>query len=158
MSIFNFFRKKSEPIVIKNELGTFIMQNPKKYRFYSGCIKWLDNDVDVSLHCDGVDSLTADTALENLRKIVADADEWDKKIRKYIADDMSDKDGLIETWSDDTKITKEVFLNRISIGFMHIYPNDEIYFDYDMDGMFTEHSVGIWTDISGNISWCELWG
>ena len=165
MSILNFFKKKSKPIIINDELGTFILKNPKKDKLYRGKIKWLDDDVYVSLHCDSVDSITANIALENLRKIAAKAEDWDKRIRKCIADNKSDKDGMVEIWGDSmdtdddiSQITKEEFLSRISIGFIHIYPNGEIFFDYDMDGMFTDHGMGIDANISGEISSCGLWG
>lgn len=163
MSIFHFFKKKSEPFLINDALGTFKRQ--KKTNFYHGSIKWIDEDVYVSLHCDSVDSLTANIALENLRKITVKAEEWDKKIKKYIADDLSDQNGMVEIWGDDmdtdndiSQITKKEFLSRISIGFIHLYPNGEIFFDYNMDGMFTDHGMGVYANISGEISSCELWG
>lgn len=163
MSILNFFKKKSEPFVINDDIGTFT--KTKKDKLYRGKIKWLDvDDVFVSLYCDSDDSITANIALENLRNIVAKAEEWDEQIKKYIANNMSDKYGMVEIWGDtDTdddisQITKEEFLSRISIGFIHIYPNGEIFFDYDMNGMFTDHGMGVDANISGEISSCGLWG
>ena len=154
MSIIKFFKKKPEPIVINDALGSFILE--EKYKLYEGKINWLGQDVSVSLHCDNVDSLTANITLENLRKIMAKAADWDKKLRQSAVEDMAGEDGMIEIWGDEMDsddnippITAEEFLSRISLSFMHIYPNGEIYFDYDLDGMFTDHGLGIYADISG---------
>ena len=102
---------------------------------------------------------------EYLRKIAAKADDWDKKIREYVADDMSDEAGMVEIWGDSMNsdddvslITREEFLSRISIGFIDIEPNGDIFFDYDLDGMFTDHGMGIDANISGEILSCSLWG
>ena len=157
MSIFKRFNKKPEPIVINDELGTFTLKNPEKDKFYDGTVNWLGVDVGVSLRLDSSDSLTADITLKNLHEIVAQAADWDKKLRQYAVEDMCDEDGLIEIWGDwdeedeASPITKEEFLSRISLGFMHVYPNDEIYFDYDLDGMFTDHGLGIFANTSGEI-------
>lgn len=34
---------------------------------------------------------------------------------------------------------------------MFVYPNGEVYFDYDLDEMFTDHGLGISANISGEI-------
>lgn len=166
MSIMSFFRKKPEPLVIHDELGTFVQKDPGKDKAYSGEVSWLGENVYVDLYCDSDGSQTADIALGNLRKLVDNADDWDKKIRKYIADDMSDEDGMVEIWGDDedtdeddvSQITREEFLSRISVGFINIYPDGEIFFDYNMDEMFSDHGMGVNADISGEISSCGLWG
>lgn len=165
MSILKIFRKKPEPIVINDELGSFILKNPEKDKLYKGKINWLGESAYVNLHCDSADSLVANSALEYLRKIVAKADDWDKKIREYVADDMSDEAGMVEIWGDSMNsdddvslITREEFLSRISIGFIDIEPNGDIFFDYDLDGMFTDHGMGIDANISGEMLSCSLWG
>lgn len=165
MSILDLFRKKPEPLVIHDELGTFIMKDPVNDRSYSGEISWLGENVYVDLYCSSDGSHTADIALGNLRRLVENADDWDKKVREYIADDMSDEDGTVEIWGDDeddeddvSQITREEFLSRISAGFINIYPNGDIFFDYNLDEMFTDHGMGVSADISGEISSCGLWG
>lgn len=166
MSFFDLFKKKPEPLVINDELGTFTNKNPGKDNFYSGEINMLGKNVSVDLKCDSADSATADIALENFRRFAESADEWDKKIRNYIADYMSDEDGTVEIWGDDedsdeddvSQITREEFLRRISIGFIIIYPNGDLFIDYNMDGMFSNHGMGISADISGEILSCGLWG
>ena len=83
----------------------------------------------------------ADKSLEILCKIAENATEWDKKLRQYGADEFSDDNGMIEIWGNDENnndslpqtITKDEFINRISLGFMWIYPDGEVYFDLDLN-------------------------
>lgn len=165
MSILKLFKRKSKSLVINNELGTFVLRHPGKDKAYKGTISWLDTEAIVNLELDNNETLTADVALENLRKIAVKAAEWDRKIRQYAAEDMADSDGMIEIWgnsddadSDFSYITKEEFISRISIGFIYIYMNGEIFFDYDLDGMFTDHGLGIDANISGEILSSQIWG
>lgn len=158
MSILRLFRKKPDSIIINDEIGTFILKNPLEDKTYDGDIKWLGKEVSVSLYCDSGGSLTADIALENLHRIAAEPDAWDKKLRQCAVEYIAGEDGTVEIWgnaedSGDTlpSITTEEFLNRISLGFMFVYPNGEVYFDYDLDEMFTDHGLGISANISGEI-------
>ena len=96
MSILSLFRKKPDSITINDEMGTFILQNPLKDKLYDGEIKWLGREVSVSLYCDNGDSPSADIALENLRKIVAESADWDKKLRQCAVEYAAGEDGLIE--------------------------------------------------------------
>lgn len=134
MSILKLFKRKSESLVINNEFGTFVLQRPGKDRAYKGTISWLDTEAIVNLELDNNEDLTTDKALKHLRKIAANATEWDRKIRRYAAEDMADSDGMIEIWennddadSDFSCITKEEFISRISIGFIYIYRNGELF-------------------------------
>lgn len=165
MSIWDLFRKRPDPIVIEDELGTFVLEDPRKQRSYDGEIDWLGQEVSVTLYCDGGGSLAADAALENLRKITAKAAEWDQRLRQCAVEYAAGEDGSVEIWGDGTQsgedgltITTEGFLSRISLGFIYVYPNGELYFDHDLDGMFTDHGLGIHADISGGISSVGLVG
>ena len=153
MSIWKLFQKKPEPLVIQDRLGTFILKDPRKPRYYEGEADWLGKKADVSLYCDD-GALTAETALENLRRLMAEAADWDAKLRQCAVEEMSGEDGMVEIWGDGTEeevppITAAEFLSRISLGFLDVYPNGGLYFDYDLDGMFTDHGLGICADMSG---------
>lgn len=163
MSIFHFFRPKPDPLVIHDELGTFTLKRPNQDTDYEGTINWLGAEASVSLEIDSRERLTADTALENLRRIAASAAEWDRKIRQFAAEDMADSDGRIEIWEEDgngdySRITKEEFIRRISIGFIHIYADETIFFYYNPDEMFTDHGLGIRAMVSGEILSSEICG
>ena len=161
MSILSLFRKKPDSITINDEMGTFILQNPLKDKLYDGEIKWLGREVSVSLYCDSGDSPAADIALENLRRIVAESAGWDKKLRQCAVEYAAGEDGFVEIWGENADfppITTEEFLCRISLGFLYVYPNGEIYFDYDLDEMFADHGLGIYANISGEILSVGLMG
>lgn len=139
--------------MIQDGLGVFTLKDPGKSRFYEGEINWLGQEVSVSLYCDD-GALTAKTALENLRRIVAEAAGWDARLRQCAVEDMAGEDGMVEIWGDGTEeepppVTAAEFLSRISLGFMDVYPNGELYFDYDLDEMFTDHGLGICADMAG---------
>lgn len=176
MSILNFFKNRQKPrqakngsVVINDELGTFTLERfGKEAYIFEGEITMLGEEVGITLHSDTDNPLTANTALENLRKIVADADNWDKMLKEYIADDMSEEDGTVEIWGDGNNfdkasddiltVTREEFIKRISIAFIHLYPNNEVYFDYDLDEMFTDHGMGITANMSKEVLSCGLFG
>lgn len=163
MSILGLFKGKPKPLVIHDELGTFTLKHPGKDSAYKGTIQWLDTESLVSLEIDNGETMTASTALETLHRIAADAAGWDKRIREYAANDMADSNGIIETWEDDgddgfSFLTKEAFISRISIGFIYIHSDGSIFFDYDLDGMFTDHGLGVSVDISGEILSSGIYG
>ena len=150
-------KRKPDTIVLNDNLGTFTLTNfGKTGKIYRGRINWLGEDVYVTLFPNDIISLNADKALENLRRIAENAADWDKRLRQYAAEDMSDN-GKVEIWGDGASddipspITTKEFMNRISLGFIHIHPDGYIYFDYDLDGMFTDHGLGIDANISGEI-------
>ena len=163
MSIWKLFQKKPEPLVIQDRLGTFILKDLRKPRYYEGEADWLGKKADVSLYCDD-GALTAETALENLRRLMAEAADWDAKLRQCAVEEMSGEDGMVEIWGDGTEpgepppITVKEFCSRISLGFMYVYPNGELYFDYDLDGMFTDHGLGICADMPGSVQSVGLMG
>lgn len=165
MLISGLFRRKPEPLIINDPLGKFTLQNPKKDNTYEGEIDWLGTEVFVDLETDGPDSHTADAALKILRKIAEETAQWDRRLRQYAAEEMSDGDGKVEVWegdedSDDgySYLTKEEFISRISMGFIHINKDGTIAFYYDTDGMFTDHNLEIRADISGEILCADLCG
>lgn len=158
------FRKNKEqtakpvPIVITNELGSFTNAKLRELRQFEGEVDWCGKTVTVFLGNDSDESETIDKASDILRKLLDNADEWDKKLKEYSADDLCESDGLIHIWGsceqfeDDVKpVTKKEYMERISLGFMDISPNGDIYFDYDLDEMFTDHGMGINANISGEI-------
>lgn len=163
MSIWGLFKGKPEPLVIYDALGTFTLEHPQKDSFYEGEIQWPGGEAMVDLEIDGGGSMTADAARRHLHSIAAESAVWDKRIREYAAGDMAGSDGNIEIWEDDgsgggSSLTKEAFIRRISIGFIRIQADGTIFFYYDLDGMFTDHGLGVYADVSGDISSSEICG
>ncbi|MDE6005880.1 MAG: DUF2262 domain-containing protein [Oscillospiraceae bacterium] len=168
----SFFKKlfhkepKPEPIVIINELGSFTYSGGRS-NLFEGMVEWCDNTIDVFLDPDDGETITINTSLQILRKLLAQAQEWDQKLKEYSAEDLlrGESDGLIHIWGspeqlqdDVPPVTKEEYMERISLGFMHISLNGDIYFDYSLDNMFTDHGMGIQANISGEIFSAGLQG
>lgn len=70
---------------------------------------------------------------------------------------MCNEDGMIEIWRnwdeevEADPITKDELFSRISIGFINIYTVDDIYFDYNLNEIFTDHGYRIYANFSGEI-------
>ena len=159
-----FAKKKPEPLVIEDELGTFTMKNPETDKFFSGEIDLPFGKVDIMLEPDGNESVSAQNALRHLHTFVPNAADWDTRIKQSAADEFAEKDGTIETWggcesdSEGETISKEEFMRRIAMNFICFYSDGSIFFDYNLDDMFTDHGLGVNADISGSIESCALWG
>ncbi len=159
-------RQKSRPapLVIQDVLGAFTLSEPDKQDSYSGEIALPVGRVTVYLETDGNEEKTANAALQSLRAFVRNAADWDARIRQFAADDFAGKDGTIEIWggcdgSDEgAVISKEKFMRRISMNFIQFYRDGSLFFDYDLDDMFTDHGLGVHAHISGGIESCALWG
>ena len=154
---------KPEPIVITNELGSFTSDGGG--RVFEGEVDWCGNRVTVFLQPDENNDSEINQSFEILRRLLSNAVEWDNRLREYSANDFLDDDGLIHIWGspeqlheDVEPVTKEEFISRISLGFMDISPNGDIYFDYSLDDMFTDHGEGIFANISGEIFSAGLQG
>ena len=124
MSILKWFRRKPEALVIQDKLGTFLLEHPQSDRFYEGTVPWPPEEALVDLEIDGGEPPAADAALAHLCGIMAEAGEWDRRLRAYAADEMAGGDGWIETWEDEdsggSRRTREEFIRRLSIGFIRV--------------------------------------
>ena len=91
------------------------------------------------------DKETVDRLISEFKKFISEFDKWDKRIREFSAEKLTDNanDWLQDSLEDDeefVEITKEKFAERMvlnSIGF------DENGFEvfYDDDDMFWGHSI-----------------
>ena len=157
-------KAKPQPLVIEDELGTFTMKNPETDKYFSGEIDLLGGKVDIMLEPDGTETGTAQKALQHFHSFVPNAADWDARIKQSAADEFAEKDGTIETWgscesdSEGETISKEELMRRIAMNFICFYSDGSIFFDYDLNDMYTDHGLGVNADISGKIESCALWG
>ena len=153
-------KSKPEPVVIHDSLGTFTLNRKN----YEGEVKLPECEITVFLETDGEEKTTAFASLQSLRAFVKNAADWDERIRQFAADDFAGKDGTIEIWGDCDGnneggiISKDEFMRRISMNFIQFYADGSLFFDYDLDEMFTDHGLGVHAHISGRIESCALWG
>lgn len=154
-------------IVIHDQLGDFSI-DPVLDDKFDGHIKWCDEEnCGVYLEKDPGTEATAVKTLEILHRLCENMQDWEQRLKEYSADnsDINDE-GMIEIWGggygeneeEPHAITKEEYMKRISICFIDISIDGELFFMYDLDGMFTDHSEAICANISGEIYESKLWG
>ncbi len=153
-------KKRTFAADIDDELDYFCLRKGS----LEGEIHWLEAPLSVSLFPEENASMDYGRSTQRLKAIAGDAEEWDRRLKTFAADQMADARGLIAVWgSEDTgekpgEVTKEVFMQRIAPGFLWVYPDGSLYFNYDADGMFTDHAIGFTVDAQNRIQNCRLEG
>ena len=155
-------KKKFEPIIIENAYGKFTMErdlndHSKPSYAYSGFVDWCDPDhkVLMEVYCENEENLSADKNFARLSEILANAGEWDRKLKKYALETALElwgvENGLIKMY--DEPITQEEFLKFFDLSSIFVdedgglefsYPHDkdfELYIQVDSDGNFTDFQV-----------------
>lgn len=89
---------------------------------------------------------TAGVQTEVLRHIFADLKVWDKSIKEYAFEKLSE---LVNDWCEQD-ITKEEFVQRIGVPDITVDIDGSVEVMFDSDGMFTDHSIVIDIDENGN--------
>lgn len=127
----------------------------KRYRTCSsfvGQINWCGQITDINLESDGSGTKTANRALAVLQKIYASQKELTKEVFHKCAEHLVLKDGLIETWNNETPfITKEEFLGRLSMCYIDICQDGSMSFEIGMDELFAEHAMEVEMTPEGKI-------
>ena len=108
------------------------------------------------------DKETVDRLISEFKKFISEFDKWDKRIREFSAEKLTDNanDWLQDSLEDDeefVEITEEKFAERMvlnSIGF------DENGFEvfYDDDDMFWGHSILVYGTLENGIEEAEIAG
>lgn len=84
-----------------------------------------------------------------------------RAIKDFAADEMAEDDGMIYTWEGDegeTAVSKEEFKRRLSDGSIYVEPSGDFCFSYELDEMFTDHSMSVKGNISGKMDSVSLEG
>ena len=108
------------------------------------------------------DKETVDRLISEFKKFISEFDKWDKRIREFSAEKLTDNanDWLQDSLEDDeefVEITEEKFAERMvlnSIGF------DENGFDvyYDDDDMFWGHCILVYGTLENGIEEAQIAG
>lgn len=146
------FLKKKEPVVIRDRYGVFTLE--KNGRGYRGEVDWLGERISVTLGCDSREGITANKAMTALHSLMENAPAWDGRLKECCAEELSGKDGMVETWTEDENgenllLSKEEFKNRLTMGFVHVHADGSLFFDLEPGDLFGDHGVSACADISG---------
>lgn len=135
----------------------------KDLGWYEGSGIWMGEKVDVTISAEDADSdISAD--LEAAEQFFADQQEWDRKIRGFAAEELTDtaNDWLADSVDDEDEepdeITTEDFAGRITIESICFDPEGEFTVYFGDDDMFWGHSVVVYGDIENGPNDAEMAG
>ena len=114
--------------------------------------------VSVYLQCDPDNCHRAVRATEAFLRFQADRESLERQIFQAVADDLSDEDGMVETWDDETgTITREELIKRLSLELLS-FEDGGIDILVGLDDLFTDHAYSLWMNEDGSIAVNGLWG
>lgn len=169
MSVFSklFGRRapKKPLVVIQDTFGEFTLDPNRNYPKFEGSVNWCGDICSVYLEPDDDEAFTAKQALSVLHRLMEQAENLDRRLKAYSAEEKAEEDGLVHIWGspdqlneDVPPITKEEYISRMSMGFLHVMADGSLYFDFCLDEMFTDHGEGIDAMIDGTICSAGLQG
>ena len=149
-------------ITIKSEIFGELILN-KELGWYEGKGAWIGEEVEITIAVEDEDKdISEDLLLAE--QFFAEQNEWNKKIREYAAEELTDlaNDWLADSVDDEDEepqeITEEDFAKRITI--------DSICFDegggftiyFGDDDMFWGHSVVVYGDVENGPNEAQMEG
>ena len=146
-----------KPVYIDDAIGRFTLN--RDYDWFTGEIDWLGEKCSVYLNVES-GALNADLQLEKLKAITANLAEWDSKVHKFVAVELTD---LANDWQGDNEttsdITEEQFIQRIgtpsSVG---IGTDNCVEFCFDDDNMFFGHTIVVRTNEMDELECADIEG
>lgn len=159
--------KYTKEVVIDNELGHFALN--RDYSWFESKIDWNGSNVTIYLKTESDLSDTADTAMNTLKKLVSNKNEFDYASREYAASELL---SLANDWNVDFNeedydenedynpkpITKEEFIKRIHLEEMIIYSNGYATLCYNDGDLFLGHVIVIQMDNNGEYGGADIEG
>lgn len=104
----------------------------------------------VYLQCDPDNCHTACRATEEFLKVCRDPESFKKQVFETVADDLSDENGMVETWDDEAgTITRQELMGRLSLGVLS-FEDGGVDIMVDLDDLFTDHSYSVWRNADGS--------
>ncbi|HBH94569.1 MAG TPA: hypothetical protein DDX91_02385 [Ruminococcaceae bacterium] len=148
------------PVEINDELcGKFVLD--RQFDWFTRKIDWAGRKCSIYLECDFDDDEAAGKALDHFKRIYADLDKWDKKLRRFAAEELT---GNANEWQEDSDeentapITEKSFAERIHISEFSINEEGEFSAYADDDDMFWGHSVEISGNVDGELDSANICG
>lgn len=131
-------------IIIDEKLGKFELN--KDYGSFNGNVNWLGKNISVSLNVDIDNKKSWTKALKTVQVLHDQQEEFNLEFVKFYGEKLTD---LANDWLEDgnEKITKNDFINRISLSEIIVDFKGNYNAFYDDGDMFDGHTI----DVSGNI-------
>ena len=143
-----------KPVSIEDKAGTFCLN--RKYGWFEGEIDWLGSTQEILLDQDE-NSDTAEKALQTLHRFLENAEQWDKTLRTFAAEQLTE---LANDWQDGEtpEITEEEFAKRIGAPKFHIDGEGDFEAEYDDDDMFYGHWIVVYGNADGELKEANIEG
>lgn len=148
-----------KPVYYNDEiLGQFELE--KSVNIFKKKITWLNEDCSLYFNWDE-NKAAMDESLKTAHELFNNQAQWDKAIRNYAAKELVD---LANDWLQDneeaeiTEITKELFVELMSIDSISVYNDGEFEIFFSDGDMFWGHSIIVNGDINGNFTSAEIAG
>lgn len=105
--------------------------------FYEGSVEWDNKKINVMLGCDSETEELSNACIVKLKELIVNASEVTAKAKAMIADDLLEN---ANDWQEDgPEITREEFMDRITISSVVIYEDCGYGVGFEDDGIFLGH-------------------
>ena len=132
-------REQKKPVTFQEEgLGTFTLN--RTVDWFETELDWLGTEI--SLTIDKEEDREA--ALQNAKTLLAGAEDWDRRVREYAADDLL---ASANDWAEDEEITREQFMERMELESIEVRADGSFEFWFADGDMFYGHSIHVSGDM-----------
>ena len=116
------------------------------------------SSVSVYLACDPDNCHTASKTTLDFLRVCKDRKAFEEEIFLAAAESLSDEEGMVETWDDETgTIPKEELIPRLTLEFLS-FEAEGIDIMIGLDELFTDHAFSLYKKADGRIIINGLWG
>ena len=144
-------------VVINNEvLGRLTLD--KQEASFSQVVKWRKTKIVVTIQADIFDAASQQHAVDIAADIVSQQRDWDKKIRRFAAEQLT---SLANDWREKRDIhyiTEDEFAGRITPGILVVDQMGEYMFKYGDDNMFLGHDIAVYGSMENGVQTARLEG
>lgn len=154
-------KKYQKDVVLKDDLLGKLIQD-RKFGYFVGKAHWLDRNIEVLLDVNKDDKESWNQALAAMRSFFTEQEKWDKEMRKYAAEELTE---LANEWLEDEEetqdcleITEEEFAKRIIIYSVSMDDEGKFRACFEDDNMFAGHTVVVYGSVEEGLDRANMEG
>ena len=133
-------------------LGLFTLN--RRVRWFEAEINWCG--ASVQLDFDQGEPEEMAKAQEVARTLLADAENWDRRVREYAAGELT---SLANDWAEgEEELTPEDFMARMELSAIQVEPDGEFEFWFEDGEMFYGHSIHVMGNLTDGPDWAQMEG
>ena len=124
-------------------------------------VRWFEAEIDwcgasVQLDFDQGEPEEMAKAQEVARTLLADAENWDRRVREYAAGELT---SLANDWAEgEEELTPEDFMARMELSAIQVEPDGEFEFWFEDGEMFYGHSIHVMGNLTDGPDWAQMEG